>query len=654
MSDIEDEPPEVMMLRLRNAERCMDQLHAALMKKMGMMHGSRLQKTFTTAKLRDPEWAAWDWQTIPPCPLQNALAEFDGEGGVQAARRTLGLQALKFEAVTTKPAFATVEACRAEGLQAAHEQLRAENLPISEGENTEEQLEHAFDTAFMQGLGQGLSMNHGNWHDLSCAIAYRHSLLSIVELIDRGKFSSARRALKEARSCELCRNPKEAAWDFAALAAKMDQVAHDPPQGGAREATSSSLDGGPSASSRGAGSSSDAVSAASTHDAGSSSNADSAALVAAPVVIAPAPLHALLQVVCTVLECFACHFTTHSLIMLRRSCRDAEHWRAEVPLYVEEPGADSQRLGLAYRLAKAIEQQQGLGWPSERVFEFSTSFDYYYDAIDELQAKLVGRRRERLKQRFRDHPKRSDVLRTVVPMVLRGIGVPNLPISRPTLAAGANLAEPSPDPSRLTLLGRIVELRDLGSDLGSDGTCCGSELKAEDERRCLLLAIDAGMRTGDLVTRRVLRFLVYEVGMSPGVPNGFTGTTPLHEAARVGSVPMMKIICSDGTIGASVPMPPEGQALLDEQGMSALGVAIQHGHVSAVKWLVQECGWDLDDDVELRIVRRAFGRCPDFSSDAVRAVLEHYGVKLGGTAEMKQRNADARDMARLLREQGFV
>jgi hypothetical protein len=183
--------------------------------------------------------------------------------------------------------------------------------------------------------------------------------------------------------------------------------------------------------------------------------------------------------------------------------------------------------------------------------------------------------------------------------------------------------------------------------LCTDNGAQGSGLNSEDERRCLLLAI----RAGDL---RALRCLVYEVGMSPGVPHDFTGTTPLHMAARGGSVPMMQVICSDGTSGASMPM-PEGQSLLDEHGMSALGVAIQHGHVRAVKWLIEECGWDLDDEVELRIVRMAFGRCPDGSTNAVRAILEHYGVALEmcATAVRSQRSADAREMARLLREQGL-
>jgi hypothetical protein len=403
MSDEEeDESPEVTMVRLRNAERCVDQLHAAMMKNIGMMHGSRLQQYFNATKLRHPEATAWEWQTMPPCPLQSALAKFDVEDGVQAARRILALQALHFDAVTENPLFAHVQACRLQGLQVANEQLQAENLSISEGEAAE-QIERTFDTAFMQGLGQGLSMTHGNWHDLGCAIAYRHSLLNIVDLIGRGKISSARRALKAARSCELCRKPKEPMWDFAALAAKMDQVAAQAPQGGG------SGDGGPSVSSHDAGSSSDAVSAA-------------------PVVTTTAPLHPLLQVICTVLEYVARHSTTHSLAMLRRSCRDTNIWRAEAPLYVAEPGEDAQRLGLAFRLAKALEQQQGLEWPSERVFEFSTSLSMYDDAIDELQVKLVGRRRERLMKRFRDYPERGDAMRSLVPTILFPPSAQGLPV----------------------------------------------------------------------------------------------------------------------------------------------------------------------------------------------------------------------------------
>lgn len=458
----------------------------------------------------------------------------------------LTLQISHFDALAHHPSFPAVQAYKDEKFISAVAQLEADSP--AEVDSPAEKLERAFETAFMLGLGQGLSMHHGNWHDVSCAIAYRHSLVNIVKFIEAGQISSARRALKAARSCELCRKPMEPAWDLAAMRAKMDQLAQNASQGGTG-AASSSLDGGSSASS---------------HDAGSSSDA----LSAAPVVTPPPPLHPLLQVVCTVLECVAKHLTTHSLVMLRRSCRDANASRAEVPLHMETPGADPERLGLAFRLAKALEVEHGLGWPSERVFEFSSSLRMYDDAIDEHQTKLVGRRRALLRQRFREHPERGDAAHSVA---VHGLH------------------------DGLVALRRVMEMDGDGAG--------GSELKAETERRLLMSAI-----AND--DRPALRYLMYEIGISPGVPHDFTGSTPLHVAARVGSVPMMAAICSDGTIGASLPMPPEGQALLDESGMSVLGVAIQQGHVDAVKWLIEECEWDLDDEVELRIVRMAFRRCP--------------------------------------------
>lgn len=623
MSDDDLESPEVTMIKLHNSERCIADANAAIMANMGMMHGGRLQREFSVMKLKQPQSVAWDWQTMPSCPLQSALAGFDGEGGVLAARLILAQQASHFDALTDHPMFAHVQACRVRGLKASFEQLQAEDLEISAAGENAEQIERAFDTAFMLGLGQGLSMDHGNWHDLACAVAYRHSLLAIIELIDSGKISSARRALKAARSCELCRNPKEPAWDFAALAAKMEEAAQDK-QGGAGEAASSSVDvsvdGGPTVSSHAAGGSSDAV---------------PEEVPAAPVLITPALLHPLLQVICTVLECVARHATTHSLVMLRRSCRDANTWREEVPLLIEEPGAKPQRLGLACRLAKALEHQQGLRWPRERLFQFNRSMSMYDDAIDALQTKLVGRRRERLRQGFRDHPERRDAMNDVMPNVLR-------------IAKHAKHAAELERRAAYFQLERIVEMLPYNALYPNATLAAGSELKAEDERKCLLRAIEAGD------DGRALRFLVYEAGMSPGVPHGFTGTTPLHKAALVGSVPIMKVLCADGTIGASTPMPPEGQSVLDKHGMSVLGVAIQHGHVAALKWLVEECGWDLDDQVELRIVRMAFRRCPDGSRNDVRAILEHYGVSLDGAAMRRQQSADARFMVRRMREEGLL
>jgi hypothetical protein len=111
------------------------------------------------------------------------------------------------------------------------------------------------------------------------------------------------------------------------------------------------------------------------------------------------------------------------------------------------------------------------------------------------------------------------------------------------------------------------------------------------------------------------------------VPHGFEGTTPLHAAARVGSVPLMALICSDNTIGASCPMPPEGQGgILDDEARTVLAVAVAAGHVAAVRWLVFECGWDLDHETERMAVQHAFGQCPSGSRAEIRAVMESFGV----------------------------
>ena len=78
--------------------------------------------------------------------------------------------------------------------------------------------------------------------------------------------------------------------------------------------------------------------------------------------------------------------------------------------------------------------------------------------------------------------------------------------------------------------------------------------------------------------------------------------------------------------------------------------------MEAAKWLIEECGWDLDDkEVELRIIRRAFRKCPNGKRIAMEEILERNGVTLvtDGAAERTQRNADAREMARLLRAQGL-
>jgi len=72
----------------------------------------------------------------------------------------------------------------------------------------------------------------------------------------------------------------------------------------------------------------------------------------------------------------------------------------------------------------------------------------------------------------------------------------------------------------------------------------------------------------------------------------------------------MELICSNNTIGASKPMPPEGQAILDHEDLTVLGVAIHVGHLPAVQWLVRKGHWDLEDELGREAMRKAWFSTP--------------------------------------------
>ena len=82
-------------------------------------------------------------------------------------------------------------------------------------------------------------------------------------------------------------------------------------------------------------------------------------------------------------------------------------------------------------------------------------------------------------------------------------------------------------------------------------------------------------------------------------------------------------------------MPPEGQAILDDDGLSALAVAIRFGHVAAARWLVEECDWDLDDDTQIELVQHAIRmaradiQVTQASVDEIQATLVRAGFTAG-------------------------
>ena len=327
--------------------------------------------------------------------------------------------------------------------------------------------------------------------------------------------------------------------------------------------------------------------------------------VAPPPVVPPAapasppsirPLHPLLQIICVVIEPMADHFDTRTLVMLRRTCHDATRWHAEVPPIVVLPGERPRHLGLVMRIAVSIEQRRQLDWSlgSPFHFEYSTRINMYDDLIDTVHTMLVQQRRARLVEKFVHGT--CDALSGMKVWVRE--------------------FEAQPQECRA----RLETMMNAGST--------GSALSWNLERMLLVEACLAN-------SPRALSYLMYEAGMDAGVEDGWVGTSPLHAAASVGNVALLRLVCSAGTIGASVPMPPEGQAILDDDGLSALAVAIRFGHVAAARWLVEECDWDLDDDTQIELVQHAIRmaradiQVTQASVDEIQATLVRAGFTAG-------------------------
>ena len=554
----------------------------------------------------------FDWTTIPPCPLPHVLPLLKSGGNVQKAKEMLITHASFFESVTQHPSYKLFLQIMAEGREKARKLITREIIhPTDDGWDYEEHVRNelmesleknltAYDATFMKAIGSGWCQ-----HTTLCAIAHRYHLLNIVELINQGNITSA---LAEVRgntmnNCSTCIQLTCEKW----------RTPNEPATGnvdGLKVGPASLL--------------------------ASSSSSSSSSSKKARTVTTPSRLHRLFQTMCTVLDHFALQMDTTALVMLRRTCTQACQYHPDVPIYTERHRSVCNKYGLASRLALSYQQQMQQLDKEESMLLKSTSaitankedtpnvipktakWDVSYhtvmysssdteqNMITEVHHWIVERRRHILFNRFQTN---KLTLKMYNYDVL--VGICNGSRIKASICSGES--------NRNTLLNSIMEATHAEPapfDRPAKQYKIGSEL-TEDVQNSLLVA---ACKSNNYPA---VHFLLYELGICPGCAHDYSGTTSMHAAASVGNIRIMHQLCADGTIGASQPMPPEGQSVLDDEGRSVLGCAIENGHVHAVRWLIEECGWGLEHLLERRIVAQALSSW-QMQSVTLRRVREDY------------------------------
>jgi hypothetical protein len=504
----------------------------------------------------------WDWKRCTACCLETALQNLrNGEDFL--ARSTLKSHAASFDKVTEHAIYAEIHDRIKNGAKKIRQQNEEHELVLGINAFSAKDIAHEYSKSFMASLGVGLKMHHPNWHCILTAIAHRHCLLSIVELIDGGKMHAAQRELKAAQSCDIPRNPPEIA-----------------PSGGAGSKTNSY----------------------------SSSTSEKSKKPEHRLHRLPQLMHALMRQ-------FAPLLGSHEIVQLRRtcvdfvryrhdykSCHDAEegaqkgYWSEKEegseddtggPCIYIDPDEFDHEDGLARCLAKTGENMLPdcsadlQEWHQDETtkllvpcFKYSSFFDFI-DPIDDLHIWTILRRKLEWKKLYAAEPKQGDLLEDMLAAIQ----------ARPVDMAALD--------------GSVHLRRGRGAKLSVDG-----------ELRLLVAACRANSPSA-------LACLMHEAGMQPSVSECFSGETPLHAAAKVGSVRLMELICSTGMIGASKPMPLESQIILDDDGNTVLSVAIRARKVDAVRWLVEECGWNLDGKFE-RDVQLELRHAPTHAEESSR------------------------------------
>jgi hypothetical protein len=515
----------------------------------------------------------WDWKRCTACCLETALQNLRN-GKEFSARSTLKSHAASFDKVTEHAIYAEIHDRIKNGAMKIRQQNEEHELVLGMNALSTKDIAYEYSKSFMASLGVGLEMHHPNWHCILTAIAHRHCLLSIVELIDDGKMHAAQRELKAAQNCNIPRNPPEIA-----------------PSGGASSKTSSYS------------SSTSEKSKKPEHR-----------------------LHRLLQLMHALMRQFAPLLGSHEIVQLRRTCVDFVRYRHEYTSVIDaeegaeegahkgyeivwsekeegseddtrephiwDPDEDDHEDGLARCLAKTGENMLPdcsadlQEWHRDETtkllvpcFKYSSFFDFM-DPIDDLHIWTILRRKLEWKKLYAAEPKQGDLLEDMLAAIQ----------ARPVDMAALD--------------GSVLLRRGRGAKLSADG-----------ELQLLVAACRANSPSA-------LACLMHEAGMQPSVSECFSGETPLHAAAKVGSVRLMELICSTGMIGASKPMPLESQIILDDDGNTVLSVAIRARKVDAVRWLVEECGWNLDGKFE-RDVQLELRQAPTHAEESshIMAIL---------------------------------
>lgn len=550
-----------------------------LIKRSGSDGGAQLSQSDTFHPLLMEVDATYNWDKIPPCPIPDSIKLLKYEGGdIQGAREKLARHAALFDAVTEHPVFGLVQQRMVEGNRDTSKKMsdKMEDLEM-EDEQQQQQFMSVYDAAFMKEIGNGLGMSHRN---VLCAIAHRHLLLDIIQLIDQKKISTALRELNDARTCEICRHSSHPAAIAHKTFSHVCAICYRPSN---QVYAHTSVDGRPIRSAKEL----EEIAETNKHN-----------------NTAP-PLHPLLQTICTVLDVVALQMDTNSLVMLHRTCRYACYWHPDIPIWYDGTvnGHVMHRpYGLATRLALSHhEQQKQRQQPFDALVTFHTSTimcnNYRkgcLNLIPEVHEFTVNQRRKKIADIYNTCESREDVMK-------------HLLCSFPCLFNFINEVEE-------TETERVVF----------------KELTEDYERSLLILACEKN-------NYQAIHFFMIEMGFMPCVSYDFEGTTPLHAAAVHCNLRIMKLLCSDGRVGASLPM-ENGQSILDKDGKSVLDVAIENGHVLGVQWLVEECGWNLDHNSHtylnwslrwINVLHESLNRCPEEKRGEMSILLNHYGITDG-------------------------
>ena len=644
-TQVQDDPrsQQELQRRDRTTRRQMVALVREMIKKSGYAHGA-------FKCLGEHQGRLFNWNNISPCPISEAIALLKFGGDVQGARGKLASHAELFDAVTVHPIFELVQQKMMEGNRNTHQQM-SEHLEDLELEHEQQQqLMHSHDTAFMKQFGLNLCQSHGNHHDVQCAIAHRHLLLDIVQLIDQGKISSALIELKDAHTCEKCRNPCHPAWKW--------------------------VDGRPIRSAK----EQEEMKQNSINQTNYTTGTTTTITTATTTATAPS-LHPLLQTICTVLDVVALQMDTTSLVMLHRTCRHACDWHPDIPIWVEkhlrngkEQRGEEERYGLATRLALSYRQQKqqqqaqldtkkkkqnssSNGNVPYSASKFCTNFldggtgtsimcnnyneERCDNRINEVHEFTVDQRRKKLVDMYNTCEGREDVLNKLLEqeeqkrawykeMRYDFISFQEQEGENLIKTTLLNFIMGVDQPKKQRMVDNVNQQQwNKIRKQWNNHTMCGSKLTDDDERHLLCFACETN-------NYQAVHFFMFDMGFIPCVNHDFQGTTPLHAAAVHCNLRIMKLLCTDGRIGASLPMSDGCQSILDKEGKSVLDVAIENGHVVGVQWLIEECGWNLDHhnsntylNWSLRwtnVLHESLKRCPEKKRGEMSILLKHYGI----------------------------